>query len=262
MKKRMFFTTVLIIALLIVALSTATFAWFSASNVVNVSIITFTASSSDVLNGDLAISWEEDGSDNYEIQFAPAEDMRPMIPKALPLIGQGYDAFIYTEKEGATVSNFHSSVQAYDESGDYYYYAGAVISESPTVCNSADGKEEFFLINKNEEFGMKVSVEYKIGGDIEAALRVAMFADGELVGIMGGSGALHYGDIVGGNRIDEQPSVNNLISASGAINFTISAGETKKMKLVAWYDGAYLDNSGKEKTAMLTSLRFSGEYVA
>ena len=260
MKKRMILTSIFTILLLLVALSTATFAWFSASNVVNVSVISFTASANDSEGGDLAIAWTRDAVDSYEINFAQNKDMRPMMPKNLPQIGQSYESFIAITSGETTVSNFHSSVQAYDAERGEYLYAGVIRSEVPTNCKSADGDQEFYLINKNADFGQKITVRYEIDGDNAEALCVALFADDILIGIMGGGKKLYYGEITAGAPIGEQSSAA-IISKSGEITFNIAKGETKKMRLVAWYSGVDLDNNKAEKTAMLSSLKFVGDYA-
>ncbi len=260
MKKRMFLTTAIVVLLLLVALSTATFAWFSASNVVNVSVISFTASSNNESGGELFISWTEAADEGYEISFARNEDMRPMIPKNAPQIGQSYETFIAIISDERTESNFHSAVQAYDAEGGYQYYAGAFRSEMPTSCKSEDGYETFYLINKNAEFAQKVTVKYEIAGNNAKALCVALFADDVLVGIMGGNEKLYYGEMAVGGRVDEQDSVE-IIAKSGEITFNIAKASAKKMRLVAWYSGVDLDDDMAEKDAMLTSLRFVGEYA-
>ena len=260
MKKRLFITTVLITVLLLVALSTATFAWFSASNNVNVSIISFTASSSAERNGDLIISWDSGAQDGYEIEFVNGTDMNPMIPKNAPSIGQSYSSFLTAGTGSDITSNFHSSVQAYNASEGYYYYVGKVFNEAPYKCRSASGQEEFYLINKNEEYAMRVTVRYAIGGENADSLCVAMFADGVLVGVMSNGSVLYYGEIEAGARTDEQTSVTNVIKKDGEIEFSVPAGASAAMRMVAWYSGSDIDNDGKDKAAALTKLSFTGEY--
>lgn len=261
MKKRMFLTTSIVVLLLLVALSTATFAWFSASNVVNVSVISFIASSSNASGGDLAIAWTEDGVDTYEISFAKNFDMNPMIPQNAPYIGQTYESFLSYEKDDTVISNFHSSAQSYIEEEEKYCYVGAILSETPKKCVSVNGLDEFYLINKNADFAQNVTVKYEISGDNAKALCVALFADGILIGIMGGGENLYYGDIVSGAAVDTQSFLTNVISASEEINFQIDAGGIKKMQMLAWYSGVDLDNSGAEKTATLSALKFVGDYA-
>ncbi len=83
MKKSMFITTLLMVVLLVVALSTATFAWFSANNTVTAQQATMTAATSSAAN--IQISW-----DNSEwgstIAFNNNTDFQPSVPKMRPVI--------------------------------------------------------------------------------------------------------------------------------------------------------------------------------
>lgn len=266
MKKRLLFTSVLVLVLLLVALSTATFAWFSASSTVNVSVVSFTASSGQTLN-ELALSWNEAFGDDEitkTIDFAQTKDMNPMIPRSLPYIGQDYNSFLIYSDGETSMPNFISASQVYSTTENDYFYASKAIAEAPSLCKSFEdsNKDTFYLINLNSQFGMEITVEYSIIGEIGSALCVAMFADDKLVGIMGNDTRLYYGEISQGGKISEQTSVTGLIANSGEIKFNIEAGQSCPMKLVAWYSGVQLGNSGKNKEAMLTSLQFKGEYIA
>lgn len=259
MKKRTLLLSFIVVLLLLAALSTATFAWFSASNVVNVSVISFTASSSDESGGDLAIGWAQEDKDSFEIEFALNDNMKPMIPKTKPTLGQSYESFIAIISDNVSVSNFHSAAQAHSEEKGYYY-AGAVRSEYPTKCVSLEGADVFYLINKNADFAQNVSVKYEIDGENKDAICLALFADDVLVGIFGGGDRVYYGDITVGAAISEQ-SYAEIIQKSGEISFNVAAGATKKMRLLAWYSGVDLNNDGAEKTAILSGLKFVGDYA-
>lgn len=81
MKKSMFFTTVLMVVLLIVALSTATFAWFSANNTVTATQTTMTAATS--TSASIEIGWDT-GNMGSSISFDPVNMMQPAIPEEKP----------------------------------------------------------------------------------------------------------------------------------------------------------------------------------
>jgi hypothetical protein len=83
MKKSMFITTLLMVVLLVVALSTATFAWFSANNTVTAQQATMTAATSSAAN--IQISWDNEtwGS---TISFENDTDLQPSVPKMRPVI--------------------------------------------------------------------------------------------------------------------------------------------------------------------------------
>lgn len=77
----MFFTTVLMVVLLIVALSTATFAWFSANNTVTATQTTMTAATS--TSASIEIGWDT-GNMGSSISFDPVNMMQPAIPEEKP----------------------------------------------------------------------------------------------------------------------------------------------------------------------------------
>lgn len=84
MRKSMFISTVLMVVLLIVALSTATFAWFSANNTVIATQTTMTAATSTDAN--ITIGWTTDPSEmGSSISFDSASALHPTIPKLKPV---------------------------------------------------------------------------------------------------------------------------------------------------------------------------------
>lgn len=84
MRKSMFISTVLMVVLLIVALSTATFAWFSANNTVIATQTTMTAATSTDAN--ITIGWTSNPSEmGSSISFDSASALHPTIPKLKPV---------------------------------------------------------------------------------------------------------------------------------------------------------------------------------
>ncbi|NLP33443.1 MAG: hypothetical protein GX353_09890, partial [Oligella ureolytica] len=84
MRKSMFISTVLMVVLLIVALSTATFAWFSANNTVIATQTTMTAATSTDAN--ITIGWTTNPSQmGSSISFDSASALHPTIPKLKPV---------------------------------------------------------------------------------------------------------------------------------------------------------------------------------
>lgn len=84
MRKSMFISTVLMVVLLIVALSTATFAWFSANNTVIATQTTMTAATSTDAN--ITIGWEPNPSGmGSSISFDSASALHPTIPMLKPV---------------------------------------------------------------------------------------------------------------------------------------------------------------------------------
>lgn len=84
MKKSMFISTVMMVVLLIVALSTATFAWFSANDTVFATQTTLTAAQSSSAN--IKIGWQgwDDNLFGSTISFDTASNIEPAIPLFMP----------------------------------------------------------------------------------------------------------------------------------------------------------------------------------
>lgn len=103
MKKSMFISTVMMVVLLIVALSTATFAWFSANDTVIANQTTMTAATSTDAN--IQISW--DGIDyGQSISFKTADGLEPIMPMMRPVLAD-YD---YNAQYITTAENYASGV--------------------------------------------------------------------------------------------------------------------------------------------------------
>jgi|AGTN01.2.fsa_nt_gi hypothetical protein len=82
----MFFTTVLMVVLLVVALSTATLAWFTSNDTVTITQTTITAATSN--DASIGIGWTTtEAESGTTITFmTPTNTGNPMIPKILPLV--------------------------------------------------------------------------------------------------------------------------------------------------------------------------------
>lgn len=87
LKKSMFLSTILMVVLLIVALSTATFAWFTASSTVQTNTSTIAAATSSSAN--LTLSWSDTLAGQSTISLISgagqaADKWDPMVPKTSP----------------------------------------------------------------------------------------------------------------------------------------------------------------------------------
>lgn len=85
MKKSMFFTTIAMVVLLVVALSTATFAWYISNNTAMTDIATVTAAAS--VDANIGIGWTA-GSPSTSISFKDVVDFTPAVPVQKPLIAK------------------------------------------------------------------------------------------------------------------------------------------------------------------------------
>jgi hypothetical protein len=117
MRKSMFISTVLMVVLLIVALSTATFAWFSANNTVIATQTTMTAATSTDAN--ITIGWttnpQEMGS---SISFDSASALHPTIPMLKPVkageTGTIPAQYVSTNKELSEEDTYSFTYQSYN----------------------------------------------------------------------------------------------------------------------------------------------------
>lgn len=255
--RSVFITTTLMVVLLIVALSTATYAWFSASNVVSIATISFTAVSRTdgdgaEIGGAIKLSWTQNAAEETlqsEISIANGVNMAPMIPKVAPVFG------VTTFEDFVAAGNFFTASQTTVQ--DDVIYASGPIQCAPYICaNPSDLTDTVFYLYNTGSYNMSVTVSYDIDGENADALRVAVFVDGVLRGIMAEE-SVSYGVIVKNSNVADQTSIEN-----AAITFSLGANGSSAIRLVAWYDGKFLGDEGATKAAELKDLSFAGSYVA
>lgn len=258
MRRSLAVTTILMVVLLIVAVSTATYAWFSASNVVNIASITFTASSrnsgggGEADSGALKITWVENATDAdllSAISVLSGNNMKPMIPYSAPTSVTTYDDF---------VGSFYTATQS--TSGGTVFYASNPIAATPYTCLDPDDlNKKTFYVHNTGAFIMQVTMGFGISGDNASALRVAVFADGAYAGTMR-VGDMYYGQIVRGATVSDQSKV--AYDDNEEIKFYIPAESAAEINLVAWFDGVILNDSGAVHDAHLDDITFQGAFVS
>lgn len=260
-----FFMSLFIVILLVVALSTATFAWFSANNVVNVSSISFIAQTRDkgAAPGDLQIAWEPNPSqDSYLIDFAQPIDsdirLMPIMPLEAPVIGAtrsknmlGEDTFI---------QSFTSGVQ---ENGLYMYdgflYQLDNGDVQPYQCVSRQGQMDFYLINKNINWGQEITVDYSITGDLADKLCIAIFIEDTLQFVLSNTIQVYYGTIVRNTLVADTRHVDNLVTISKNNKAYIPANASVKVTMYAWYNGVTMRDNDVNKESTLNELQFKAQ---
>lgn len=259
--KGLILSSIIMIVLVTLALSTATFAWFSSGNVVNIATIAFFASSgTDAESNDLVLAWDKNSVPDVgqDLAFLQMGDMDPMVPLNKPTVGTSlYESFVG--------NNFFTALETVGV--EEIRFTSEPFAANPVVCTSSDGAyEKFFAVNKNEAFGLYVTVEYEISGENSSALRVAMFVDGKLCGIMCNAEEVTYGEIVNGELTSSLPTDKDSVSPSGELHFRLGANvgtdsNMAEIRLVAWYDGNSLNNAGQNLSARFEKLKFTGAYV-
>lgn len=260
MRKSLALTTILMVVLLIVALSTATFAWFSASNVVNIASLTFTASARNGTDGGgddtgaLKLTWVENATDENllgTITILGGNNMQPMIPLHAPTVTTTYADFT---GQGSFYTATQSTAQGVT------FYASNPIAATPFTClNPDDLTQKTFYVHNTGAFTMEVTLGYGMSEYNASALRVAVFVNGYYVGTMR-RGDLHYGSITRGATVSEQDSVPYVEGEE--IRFYIDANSAASLNLVAWFDGVILNDSGAVRDAGLDNITFRGAFVS
>lgn len=156
MKKSMFITTIMMVVLLVVALSTATFAWYTAQSSVSSAQVTLTSGTSS--SASLAISDTNNGAaaKGSKVTFTlnNATSVLPMVPKASPTAG--------TTETAAFAGNFFTA--AMNNAGNFMA-DGSKASPATIASISIDGataktQDNFYVINTNgsNKTGVTVTV--------------------------------------------------------------------------------------------------------
>lgn len=157
MKKSMLISTVLMVVLLVVAISTATFAWYTSNTQVNVTntAISSAASTSASLSIDTTANTN---STNSSITITMGADLQPMIPDAEPSATDTittYDTFIGSFTT-ANVNN--AGIFTNNGSGT----TPAEITNVKAGVAEAVSQDSFFVINTNKENATDVNAKVNI----------------------------------------------------------------------------------------------------
>lgn len=234
----------LMVVLLFSVLSTATYAWYSANNVVGSGIITFKSSSSDV-GGFLTIGKTKTATET-ELTFDKSGDISPMIPIV--------DGVIGTTKLGQFMQ-FQKTYEGLNGAGQLV----AMLDGTATtpLLLAADGQKYFYINNINPENDIIVKLEYTVVGELAGKLHIAVFTgekeeDAVLLGILSGSGDIHFGRINLGEVVADKPKMANAYKTTGSITFTVPGDGSVCIRLAAWLDGVDMKNDDGSKSTSFT----------
>lgn len=254
----------IMLVLVFIVLSTATYAWYSANNVVTVDNVTFTSSANDADGmGLLAIGTDLNATTN-NLSFDPPSEFHPMIPVSSAVIGETtYSEF---------VAGFNKTAEGLREgiNGIAEWVAKLDGTAITPMTLTSSGENYFYVINRSSEDDFKIKVDYMFDESSSTGLKdklhIAFFvglngaAEETLLGIASLSD-IHYGAITAGDVIADTPKMpTSLKKASGEMYFFLNASQYAKIRLVVWLDGVDMKNEHGEKN-MLFSLTFRGESV-
>ena len=154
MKKSLFISTVMMVVLLVAALSTATFAWYTSSNTVTVSEATVNSAAASGAN--IAIGWVDNapiGANNIEFKVNETA-INPMVPTLGGAILAKADTYLT-----ATLSN-----------GELANPTGAAVYQAV----SATDAQNFYVINYSAR-ATNIVFSSTVTGENAARLRIAIF---------------------------------------------------------------------------------------
>ena len=275
--RMMIISTMIMVVLLIISISTATFAWFSANTIVGTNTLTFTAQHTGDAN--ISISWEPwtEGTaiTSNELELSAADPLKPCIPKESPEKKS-------PEEEEISFDEFRQS------------FRGATIGipkgEPPEgqppkkVFNSNGEPESPFLSKRPQKEGFSgdqyhfyVTNHGVTPINLEVYFRAVESQENENLGLLRMSIFVgdspeqlkYYKTLVALDQdelIDQTPKTHYGIIKEGADpeEFeTIETSETtlpievagnngyKVFAFVAWYDGVYLDDVKAGKQASI-----------
>lgn len=264
-KKSMFITTILMVAVLIVAVSTATFAWYTASGTGSASQATLQAAQSSAAN--IAVGWTSTSYTSTQVTFdSTAYEVSPMCPTATPTLGMKQSEMAFNTSTLNAVGNFNAD-------GDTNVTPWAISSKEDATNNIAKGQyTSFFVINNNQnaEANVKMTINYldATNNTNNNKLVVAVFGkqgdatDATLLGIFCNADQQGNvkGFVAGTIQNDTAPSTLATITSSSdatpvksEIVITLatagSTGSFAELTVYAWLDGTALGQEGATKTA-------------
>ena len=250
--------TAVVLVMITVVLSTATYAWYRVVNRAVGNSVTFQAINNDTGGGDLTITWDLDNLNNYIIDFNnPTNDLYPMIPINEAKI----DETTYAE---FTTRNFNTTYQTVNAMGEYIARLAGVQID-PFILNGNVGggtQNYFYLVNTNPEYEMNVDVIYLYSGVLSDKLRIAFFVGDDpdslvLKGIMSMSEDIYYGAIQKNAPLTDTQTMPDAYVRTKEMSINLPAGEHCCVAMVGWLDGVKMQDENSRQTTSFI-VKFDG----
>lgn len=248
-KKSMFITTILMVAVLIVAVSTATFAWYTTTTQVTASEAVVKSATSDSAN--IAIGWTNAATTTSISLDGTTDAVLPMIPTAK----------IAKEATGITFTTAPMNTEN-------KFTADGTGANAWVITNAEESNNKFYVINHNINEGVtvKMTATFATGTDVDlsANLCVAVLVDGKVAGVFANN-AYNYGTITMNNG-DSSLSIANeagdIVAPSTGITFDLGAkaeGSTNSaaISVYAWINGVQLTSANAGKSVATFSFNFA-----
>lgn len=250
--------TAVVLTMITVVLSTATYAWYRVVNRAVGNSVTFHADNNNSGGGDLTLTWDLDVLNNFSIDFNnPSNDLYPMIPINRAVVGETtYNEFVN--------DNFNTTTQTMNSLGEYVAkLTGMRIDPFLVGGNAKSGVQNYFyLINTNVDFAMEVDVLYIYSGVLSDKLRIAFFEgptkdEMKLLGVMSISEEIAYGAIQKNTPLTDIQTMPEVQRQTKEMTLTIPAGGHRVIAMVAWLDGNKMhDDNARQTTSFI--VKFDG----
>ena len=247
-KKSMFITTILMVAVLIVAVSTATFAWYTSAT--QLEATTAVVSSASSTSADIAITKDLATPTGTSIALTGTGDVLPMVPT--DLIEVADESVAYTTSPMNLSNQFIKNGEtATPWVSDVFYVVNHNINNPVTVTMSA-------------AFSAGETID-ETSYDLSDHLCVAVFVNDAIAGVFA-KGVYYYGAVKEGEGdANLTPCETSDILVPGTNTITISnipakiAGQNNyaKVQVYAWIDGADLTSAFADKDVAGFSFSFA-----
>ena len=257
MKKRLLITSIVMMLVVAVALSTATYAWFTSASSVSASSVTLTAATNDAAA--LGISWT---TGNYGTSISGSFDggtLAPMAPTA-------YTVGTTTISSGVNQIAFNTAtIKSDPTNGLIFGAAGAPATPYTWTDGLAQNPHYSFHVKNLAPAGttnVTVTITAAITGAAADLTRVAIFKDDELLGVIANDKAadtradVAVGTIQNGGIVASFPTV----SAANTLSYTLNADTDSEIAVIMWLDGALFDETRSTETASV-ALSFGGTKI-
>ena len=255
MKKRLLITSIVMMLVVAVALSTATYAWFTSNATVSASQVTLTADSAS--GTALGIGWYG-GTTGTSIQTAaPSGSLAPMIPAAINTTQNSETALSAFSFAGSTIytSGGISMFNAENQTNNVY-------ARTPyTLTQSSASETVFYLENLSGTKDItSITLTATIAGDAKDLVRIAIFtcgttysataADYSLVDVLVDSAATTATGTCYGNVAANGPILGQTGTALSSYTAKttkdlggLTRSTSKYFKIVMWLDGDALTDA-------------------
>ena len=251
MKKRLLITSIVMMLVVAVALSTATYAWFTSNAGVTASSVQLTAASN--AGASIGIAWGDDELASAISAKAATGTWAPMAPA--------------TCEEGTTAVGVQFQTATIKSSGGEYVFNGPS-NASAFEYESATNQKYFRVANTSTSNAASVVMTlYDVTGSAAASdtnnlLRVGVFTSStnngtytlaKVLSVTAGQ-EVAYGTITEGNAVDELVETGEEYETAASYTFSLAnlttgTGSVVYFKVIAWMDGYALNDATASSTA-------------